>query len=150
MLLKEKSKLKPYCIPEISLSIAFMHMPRRVVLASEAPDVVHLETCISIMDIGAVSTLPIQMESRKIFLMSLKGPLKLHSTSKKIVKGAIVTFGILCIGKPRPSFKKEAIDNLLHVCKYRTEYEILFIAADSPVPFVSGFDVQFHCFGTRR
>lgn len=122
------------------ISTNCLHITRRVTLAVDASEVVRTAACIAMADIGSKESLPIPLKSRGVAVNSLSGILKLHSSGARLVEAAANALGRICVGEPRRSLKREAIEALLTVCKERKEEEIRFTAAESLVRCTSGFD----------
>lgn len=122
------------------LSEMCMRIMRRVTLAVDSADVVRAAACSALGDIGVAHVLPIPLSSRAVVLSSLSGLLKLHSSDARLTEAAADAIGRICVGEPRRSLKRTAVEALLHVCRERKEEEIRFTASESLVRCASGFD----------
>lgn len=122
------------------LSQLCLQIMRRMTLAVDASDVVRTAACNALAEIGSVCSLPIPLSSRAMTIGTLAGILKLHSSEARLTEAAADAIGKICVGEPRRSLKRKAVDALLNVCRERKEDEIRFTAAESLVRCTSGFD----------
>ncbi|CDF38415.1 unnamed protein product [Chondrus crispus] len=122
------------------VSAICLHVTRRLTLAVESSNAVRTAACVAVGDIGIHGALPIPQTPREVTISSLAGILKSHNSDARLVETAADSIGKICVGEPRRSFKRIAVEALLTVCKDRKEDEIRFTAGESLVRCASGCD----------
>lgn len=129
-----------YGVEEELLTEQCANIARRVTLAVESSVVVRRAACSALAAIGAKGPLPLTLDARAITLASIAGIATASSTEAKLVEAAANALGQICVGEPRSSMKRTAIDALLLLARDRKEDEVRFAAAESLVRCASGFD----------
>jgi Proteasome stabiliser len=137
------------CSSSISRSVGAV--ARRFQGAVESSVRVRVAACSALATIGAKRELPLPLlvdESsaenplpiRGVVVAGLAGILKSDKSDAKLVEAASNAIGRICVGEPRSSFKRLAIDAILVVGKDRKEDEVRFTAGESLVRAAIGFD----------
>lgn len=125
---------------------------RRFQGAVESSVRVRVAACDALAAVGTKHILPLPLDSadgialelsvptRAVVLAGLAGVLISDKSDAKLVEAAANAIGRICVGEPRTTFKRTAINALLLVAKDRKEDEVRFTAGESLVRATAGFD----------